>query len=232
MKTLVAWSGGLDSTALIDYLLKRGDSVSSIYVELPNNGEKVKREQQAIDNMMPYLNHYAFRHLGITSIQPYGGSILSLKQPVLWLTGLIYALTTDYDCVSMGYVMGDCAVSYLSEIRAIWDSFAGLTSYKLPPLTFPLIKDEKIELWNKLPDELKKHVTWCECYDKVIAPCGTCHPCKRAIHEGIVTKGHVNDERRITSMGTTDTNDIMEKSNRSDADSILTESRGKVCQSG
>lgn len=186
MNTLVAWSGGLDSTALINYLLKKGDSVSSIYVEIPNNGEKVKREKQAIENMTPYLNHYAFTHIGSTIISPLDGSMLCLKQPMLCLTALLYALTSQHDCVAIGYVSGDCAISYLPDIRSIWDSFSSLTDRKLPPLTFPLIKREKSELFSELPSELKTHVTWCENHEDK-APCGQCHPCKRALYEGIVT---------------------------------------------
>lgn len=178
MKVLVAWSGGLDSTALIDRLLKQGDQVRSIYVELPCNGVKVQREKMAIEGMLPHFKPYAFQHYGNAKFEFVGSSIFSLRQPTLWITGLLYALTSDIDAVNIAYVLNDDAVSYLPELRAIWDSYSGLTSLKLPPLSFPLIKVDKHTLWNDLPDDLKKHVTWCE-HPTSITPCGDCHSCSR-----------------------------------------------------
>jgi len=197
MNTLVAWSGGLDSTALIDYLLKKGDRVSSIYIEVPGNGDKCKREQRAIDRMTSYFSRYSFEHLGTTTISPYSGSVLAMKQPLLWLTGLVYALNSQHDSVAIGYVMGDCAISYLPDIRSIWDSFSALSDRQLPPLTFPLIKKDKTDLWKDIPDEVKPHITWCESHAAIIAPCGECHPCRRALFEGIVVKEQSNDTSDI-----------------------------------
>lgn len=174
---------------MIERFLRQGHEVQSIYVEVSCNWEKIKREKAAIQAMLPYFKNYSFRHLGETTVSPLvGGELLSLKQPLLWLTGLAYAANCTHDQVAIGYVMGDDACSYREDIRAVWKSMSRLMyGNKIPTLVFPLTKYSKIELWNTIPVELRNHVTWCESGGAKDF-CGDCHSCKRAEFEGIISR--------------------------------------------
>jgi len=54
-KVLVAWSGGIDSTALICKYLQSDYKVDAIYTNLLNNELKIKSELEAINKIIPIL---------------------------------------------------------------------------------------------------------------------------------------------------------------------------------
>lgn len=180
MRVLVAWSGGVDSTALVYRLLRQNHYVTSVYVKIPANGEKVNREETAIKNMLPYFKDFPLNHLGSSEINLIGGSPLILKQPAIWMLALLYACHCEIDEVNIAYVLNDCAISYLNDIQMIWSNYQGLMEEDrtLSQLRFPLAKVDKQTLWNELPQELRKHVTWCEDFKKSKPVCD-CQPCKR-----------------------------------------------------
>ncbi len=183
MNKLIAWSGGLDSTALVWRMLQAGHSVETIYIEIPGNGEKVKREQAAITKMLEFMKPYPIHHLGTSTINLTVYSDLELAQPAIWVMGLVYAAHPKIDEVNIGYVLSDQAISWIPDIKTLWSGYAGLLRQKLPPLEFPLTKVDKRDLWRDLPPELRNEVTWCECHSTepihVEIPCGTCVPCQR-----------------------------------------------------
>lgn len=189
MNKLIAWSGGLDSTALVWKSLLDGHKVKTIYIEIPGNGEKVKREQAAMVKMMEFMKPYPIENLYKSTIDLTVQADIELAQPAVWLLGLAYACKPDIEEVNVGYVLSDQAVSWIPEIKALWNSYSGLMRKPLPPLEFPLIKWDKRDLWNLLPPELRAHATWCESSsgphadpEKLIivdTPCGSCVPCRR-----------------------------------------------------
>ena len=177
---LVSWSGGLDSTYLIWLLLMQGHSVVAVYTELENSGCKTRRELDSIDKMLPILESYNFKFKGGNKIFIKGShSQLSLSQPLLWLNSLMYQLEDKTDIVAVGYILGDDAISYLSDFKKIFNSMLGLTiCKKKPKLEFPLIKHHKKVIYESLPEKLRIHTTWCENFfgDDL---CGKCVPCKK-----------------------------------------------------
>ncbi len=126
---LVLWSGGLDSTYLIQHLLDTTPDarVRAIYVQITNNEDKVKTELAAIKKMVPvFKEKYGERFIydgKVCSIEINDNvyspdkSPLGFSQIPCWIAGVIYGLKHDTTHVALGYVMNDDAISYLEEIR-------------------------------------------------------------------------------------------------------------------
>lgn len=187
-KVLIAWSGGLDSTFLIQYYLNLGYVVDVVNCNLRNGGpEQMKREQVAMKKMMKgYFRDKPVTLIGTShvALDGYCFSALNLSQVPVWIFNLISYLRTDHTEVAIGYVMNDDAVSFLDIITGIWNSYAGIVGAPLPPIMFPLTKYKKWRIWDELHSELRKHVTWCESPEKTVR-CGFCPSCKRMIDMGL-----------------------------------------------
>jgi hypothetical protein len=178
---LVSWSGGLDSTYLIHKLLQEGHSVSAFYTALFNNLNKTERETKAIEEIRKiFEENPKFRMLGTNKIEFAGSAnCLLLKQVPAWICSVICFADSQYTTAAIGYIMNDDAISYLTEIKAIYDSYRGISD-NLPELEFPLLKVKKREAWYGLPETIRTHITWCE--EAGHKTC-TCHACSRMFYE-------------------------------------------------
>ena len=181
-KYLVPWSGGLDSTALIDFLLSEGHTVDALYTNI-NNNKQDTRQLIAVRKMhKQYFNGKNLRLIETGGIKTNGFKGINSHTPV-GLTQVVYHIfniinnISDHDYVALGYVMNDDAISYLEEIKVIYNSYNGICWGKMPELIFPLAKMKKRDLYSKLPEVLRKNITWCE--SEVKNKCGTCPSCER-----------------------------------------------------
>jgi 7-cyano-7-deazaguanine synthase in queuosine biosynthesis len=179
------WSGGLDSTYLIQHLLDKGHSVSAAHVKIKNNTEQMKREQQARTKIAEIFND---RYKG--KFDYYGEAYqfditlinqkVPLKQAFVWLMAYLSLPNHSYSSIeqmAIGYVMNDDAISYLDELKACWASFNILADDKVE-LVFPIMKKKKQDCWNELSYEIRELCTWCEGSQEK-DHCGECHSCKR-----------------------------------------------------
>lgn len=187
----VLWSGGLDSTYLIHKLLKEGHKVTAGYIQLLNNEVQSKRELRAIENLEEYFTeHYRNNFVSnriISSIElKLVSNNLQLTQAFVW-PFVLASVHKEIDEVAMGYVLNDCAVSFLDDIRNVYKSFAGLL-HKEIPVTFPIIKMNKDVMWKELPRQLQVFISWCESDREGVFKCGHCLSCKRMIDVGIMAK--------------------------------------------
>jgi 7-cyano-7-deazaguanine synthase in queuosine biosynthesis len=185
-RVLIPWSGGMDSTYLIQLYSELGYDVYAGYIEVTNNLHKPAMEKRAIKKLRPLMDKYRFCYNGVMStitVDRADGE-LGLGQPLLWLTPLAYQ-TRHYDEVAIGYVSGDCAVSYIDDMRAVWKAYSGFSQSTefFPEITFPLIKLTKQEIWNKMDPEIRELCVYCEdpSDDEELGfvICGECTPCKR-----------------------------------------------------
>lgn len=194
----VLWSGGLDSTYLIEYLLKEGHKVTAAYIEILNNTNKTARELAAIEKMHPYFtstfgdSKFSYRGNVMSMDIKYYTSNVVLPQIFAW-TSVWYVVPAECDYIAIGYVMGDCAISFLDEIKASFNGNAGLL-HKHIPVTFPLTKHDKLDIWSRVHLTLREHVTWCE--DEMIDKCGKCSSCKRMLNDDLMTIPKL-DEREL-----------------------------------
>lgn len=183
-KYLVAWSGGLDSTAMIYKLLEQGHSVRAVYIELSNNMDKSRREKRAISQLMPlFAKNENFQFDGYHNTFNYDtrGSVIGFNQVLPWLTGLAMTIRSD-ETAAIGYIMNDDAISYLPEIRNIWKSFKGIgKSSSFPKIEFPVHQDAKRELLRMVPSQYRRFLTTCESMTTIgVDPNCNCLPCKKS----------------------------------------------------
>lgn len=198
-KAFVLWSGGLDSTFLIYKLLSEGYYVRTGYINLTGNGDQTRREQEAIEAMIPYFaEHFPqdFIHIGkLIEYSLYNAnSIFSLNYPPLFML-TPYFVGSDTTEVAIGYVMNDDACSFIKEIETIYYSLRGITGQELPKLSFPLLKYKKETIWNTIPKELQSKVTWCELTESIGCDCPSC---KRMRAIGVENK--VNPDADLIKM--------------------------------
>lgn len=186
-RVLLLWSGGLDSTALMCRYLRAGWAVDALPVVFKNSFAKNEREQSARDAMhREYFSNYDVTVLSAPEISvPVIGSI-PFAQLTVWVNAAIMSLRIGHhDEVAISYVMNDDAISFLGDIQSLWKAHNPFFAHagKLPPLKFPLSKEQKFNLFNELPPVLIPHLTWCEsAFDMDF--CGCCTPCKRSIATG------------------------------------------------
>ena len=189
---LCAWSGGLDSTAMIYRYLQKGWHVDALTVNIINNAEQNERENIAINAMLPFLEKYDFTRLQSSNFEIKGSGVWSLAQAPIWITSLLYAVTTAHNECAIGYVSNDDAISFLHDINKAWISLGKvLLRGPVPRLVFPVAKVNKIELYNLLTPELQKHISWCAAGYKLTEDetagrgCGICHSCLRMKYTGL-----------------------------------------------
>jgi 7-cyano-7-deazaguanine synthase in queuosine biosynthesis len=177
-KYLIPWSGGLDSTALIYKLLIDGHSVEALYTNLNNNKQDIRQLNAVRKMTKQYFSRYSFT---LTEDPVLGGGLN--RQNVLMLAQVpchifnILKYVTDHNYVALAYVMNDDAISFLDDIKSIYNSYNSICNRSLPELLFPFSKTKKESLYNSLPLILKKNITWCESDTK--NNCGVCPSCKR-----------------------------------------------------
>jgi 7-cyano-7-deazaguanine synthase in queuosine biosynthesis len=206
-EVFLLWSGGLDSTFMIQTLLDSNPNVkvTAGYVELLNNYNKTKMEKAAIQKLLPILQKkYSDRFVFLDTIYKAQvcsvGTFPPLKQLPVWISALMECTPETTNEVCIGYVMNDCAISYLQEIKSIFKAYSKFTFKKFPKVTFPLSKIPKSEIVIDLDKELKAEVVWCEnpivhreelkpCEDKnmvqsspkeTYSPCGHCASCEHS----------------------------------------------------
>ena len=189
---LIPYSGGLDSTYLIWKNLKEGNRVTTVYFEISNNSSKVTLEKIHRTKILDILekDYYSMLDDSYFTYKVEAGNVVnnySLIQVPIWMLGAFMASNDKFDEVQMGYVMNDDALSYLEEIKALYEAYQPFSNDKLPLMTFPIIKQGKEQMLNELPEEIVKYVYSCENpyiikdnKDQIVYRyCSSCVPCNK-----------------------------------------------------
>jgi len=198
-KTLICFSGGLDSTYLVYKALKEGRKIQTLYTVIANNSVKVKMEKKATKLLLDefekeFPGQIAPPLFNSVDIET-GASNLRFSQIPIWLLSILFAVdphTTDE--VQIGYVLGDDAISYLAEIRKVYKAYKPFT-YKLPSLTFPLFQLCKDEIYENLPERYYRYCVYCEQpyedKEKNFYRCGSCVACIK--YDALYKNVHIGD---------------------------------------
>jgi 7-cyano-7-deazaguanine synthase in queuosine biosynthesis len=190
-KILIPWTGGLDSTYAVVRAIEYGHDVVAIRFNIKNNDTQAISEIKAIEKLMklsPFNRDgikFEFREKSIeyNILRLNGYACVDLVQPPLWLTGLATICTDKIDEIRMGYVIGDCAISYLDDIKDLWKSLGKFCENGLPELRFPYIKMNKdgiISYFLKYYPDILDNLSYCEkpvIDGDIIVPCTTCKCC-------------------------------------------------------
>lgn len=184
------WSGGVDSTYMLFWLLAHGYEVHTVYCEIENNSFKVKREnwargkirQWASDNHPGLLSSWIHceKPLSVLSVSN-GGWRPCLAQLPIWLLNTQFSQQfTLPETYILSYVNGDDALHWIPAIQKVMEGYAMLSEDKPAELLFPLISLKKSWFYHAL-EPIHGFLTWCE-YAKLSVNC-SCPACKRHRHE-------------------------------------------------
>lgn len=184
--SIVAFSGGLDSTYLVYLLMKEHRAIDLITADYSKQNNQSKRQNASIKKIVSELDNLqrekklpgSIKSVEKNSFFPYHKGAMGLGQNVPWLTILLQNLRRIDQDVFLGYINGDSVIPYLNDTRQAWSwmlsaSAIDNTFYKLYT---PLVNYKKHQILSDIPASLLKLVTWCE-GAQVEDDCGTCPSC-------------------------------------------------------
>jgi 7-cyano-7-deazaguanine synthase len=180
---VVLFSGGIDSTALVQYYLSKNYFVKAIHF---NYGQKNNiREKEAVNAIGKYYN------IEISSLN-FGFELNSLdgeyigRNPLFILAASNLINSSNFK-ISIGIHQGtpyyDCSVQFLKECQQIVDGYFGGTVL----IEAPFIDFNKKHIYEYcLNNNVPIHLTY-SCEISNIKPCGECTSCKdRRILNGLL----------------------------------------------
>ncbi len=199
MRVSILFSAGLDSTYLVwkainDPTIKE---IRLIYIKIKNNREKTVVEKIQIRKLLDIFKKYDLSRkisssMDEISIQAfnYGYQLPQLPTILLAATSAMSKYNNE---IWIGYIMGDDAISYLDEIKSIWEINKAFVvdEAKHTKLVFPLVQLKKMEIAYKLPADILKETFTCEAPTIIDADaeiwkeCGECQTCKRDQYAGV-----------------------------------------------
>jgi len=185
-KKLIVWSGGYDSTLLLNNLAKESSKENPVYAFsfIPNyiDSLKLKKEGQAQKNYLKYAKTkgYHIEH-NIITISSSACPSYGWGQQKSWFTFILPYIPDECD-VYFGYVQGDCIWLAISNMYSIFEKYKYLGSCLNSKLDFPFAYKEKWEILRDCRDSgIPKNCFWtCENPKKIkgqIRTCGKCDPC-------------------------------------------------------
>lgn len=193
---LILFSGGLDSSYLLQEKLKEGN-VEILYVRSALNEIKMEEEIKRRENIIKILeektgNKVRDRHLVDLGSAPFG-EIADQKftQPAMWLNGaLIASDSRKHSELCVGYVNGDSIMFDVGHIHNAWHSLQSVCkTNQVIPIVFPLAYQYKQDILRFLEPSVTRLIWYCEMPVKnkfvdgndielsKVRPCGNCTPC-------------------------------------------------------
>lgn len=191
---LVIFSGGLDSTRVLDHALGLYENVDVLTIELIGQINKISREKKAVTKILDIFRskrelspttYGKVRNYDTSRVNGYrpvdGG--MALNQAPGWLAEALHHCRRDTSEVMMGYVKGDDQSLLFSDMRMAWEHLLNtcgqnLTTSIRPILTSPFLFWSKEEILTIPGMEAFAHVSWCESLDTG-TDCGQCKSCHR-----------------------------------------------------
>lgn len=205
-KYVVLWSGGFDSTYMIQHLLESQPEaeVEAHYIALRNNALKTSAELTAV-SAISLIFKAKFKERFWVKTPAFGDQIVAPSiamesfsgnrlfynnQMPLLLAALAACVSGNKTKAALGYVMHDGAISFLGEMRQIWQAYGIMMVGKWPELVFPLAQYHKLGIAANLWPELRALCTCCEVADEERLPavkfCGKCPPCRHNLEAGLI----------------------------------------------
>ena len=196
-KTLVVWSGGFDSTALLLYLIDQKLEFETLYIDLDNNHEKNLLEKNARMKIqtalkeeydITFVDHIVNFPSVCTESHSGNNKGATLTQPYIWLNGTMIFLmdVPQFDYVTFGYIVTDCFWHIKHPFKEAYQSLYKLLAIEseAPTLWFPFEWFNKKRIFTDYYDKDSFrlnliNMTWtCEDPAKNL-PCNKCRACRR-----------------------------------------------------
>jgi hypothetical protein len=180
-RPLVLFSGGIDSTYLVQRYLENGKSVDTLYVHASQSSDKVIKEMHArMQLFKKFTEIYAPAHAcgrRTDVIKDFEHNLdeqfiktvdFAMVQPISWImAALIRFDHRIHSELAIGYLLGDQAPTFYSEMVYAWNNLwvvlHGRTK-AIPPILFPLLDGgwTKYDVMKRINKELAA-LTWvCE----------------------------------------------------------------------
>lgn len=200
IRSLVMFSGGLDSVALLANILAETDHLVHVHhIEITNRDGRTEAENIAVGQTLDYIRR-EYRDFDVSHSRSElnlgwgGGTDLQLA---LFTAGRVTtALEGMVDIVFTGHIQPP--FWELSEGAAILNAVF-IQRRQKPEWLWPLSKIDagfkmrKVHIWESIPEDLAR-MTWScrrpEVKDGVIERCGSCHAChsRDALEEDLVKR--------------------------------------------
>lgn len=198
----ILFSGGIDSTYLLQKNLEEGNSVKLFQNCIINNHNKFYSEQKASKKIVTYYENKfnVSINLSLNVKVEINNSRSTIPQLLIWIFAA--AMTIEHvDEIQIGYIMNDDAISFLPDIKKLYKAYEAFNG-KLPKLVFPLIKLNKYDILKNIDHDALKLTTTCEdpiiegelksvdilnrygyYYENIVnfkySDCGNCYTCKK-----------------------------------------------------
>ena len=196
-KTIVLWSGGVDSTGALYKILKDyDDDVVAHHIHFKNYQNRWKAEKKSVDKMIPWLrkNVRDFEYSESTiemDLKFIGWDIMH----AMYIGGLVIESEKRKDWKRKDrerykLVLGDNEEDFnsyqwktpIAQLLAVMTSLKHpQESQDIPYIWQIMAKTSKQEIWNLFPDFLKKNIWGCRTPESDVdkwVECGECVTCK------------------------------------------------------
>tara|TARA_R100000008_G_C3534929_1_gene141423 strand:+ start:217 stop:825 length:609 start_codon:yes stop_codon:yes gene_type:complete len=192
-KTVVLWSGGVDSTGALYKILKEyDDEVVAHHIHFVNRENRWEAEKKSIDKMIPWLK---------TNIRDFEYSESTIKMDLnfigwdimhaMYIGGVVVAneKTKSPDYKKYKLVLGDNSEDFnsyqwktpIAQLLSVMTSLEHpQESQDIPYIWQIMAKTSKQDIWNLLPTFLKENIWGCRrpIWDDEWVECGKCITCK------------------------------------------------------
>jgi len=187
-RNVVLWSGGADSTSLLDHYAGvscRDYPVVALVVEHSKISPIFARAQQKARAEYAKLAKRRGFHLLIQTVKTSGNFEFGLNdscryyvpQPIVWLNA-ISQVVKDGDTVFMGYIGGDLFWHFKDRFEAVFKAFCVLKGIDAS-LEYPLEFQRKSDILAKLKRQKIPARCWFSCERTTDGkPCGICSKCQ------------------------------------------------------
>lgn len=199
---LLLYSGGLDSTLMLNLALHKSQ-VEVMYVECNGgpdrshceHGARSRAKQWFYDESDHDDNLFTIKkdhkiNLDNTLVQVKGRHLI---QPLAWIIGGLMAFNkTRHSELQVGYILGDTAPIYKTELETTWRNAYALMHWcrpeDAPAVRFPLIEAgyDKLRVLTDLPHGLADKIWVCELPERhgvgQYRYCKTCQSCRTHLH--------------------------------------------------
>lgn len=184
---LILFSGGLDSSYLLETMLRRGN-VETMYVIGSQGQEKIDKERSVRKKIIRILEaktgNKVLRDTEFEMKNMFGGYNYipenKFSQPAMWLNGALHIANSGHAELLIAYVMGDQICSFVKDIEQAWNSLQAFTKHFPIPVRFPFLTTTKQDILDNIDPRVVQNVWICELpynRDHELRACGNCAAC-------------------------------------------------------
>ncbi len=173
-KAVILYSGGIDSTACLEFYIDQGFSVLSVFVDYGHLS--AKREYQAVSKICSFyqIKNEKLKVSGLPSFRKglIEGRNLYLVSSALMMGKISHGIIALGIHAGTNYV--DCSANFIKEVNKILDLHTGGRII----LNAPFIDWHKNEIWNYCVSRRTPVELTYSCELGLKQPCGRCQSCK------------------------------------------------------